>query len=219
MILKKIKLLILQIPFVRIRFYRKRYKISNQTKLNYCYINAPKGNPLSTDNTIIGEPKSSGANPVRINIKHSGKLTLKEASFLRGGCKIFINGKGSVIIGKKSYVNWDSTVATGGNAKIEIGDNCAIAWNTSIIAYDFHVFNDQNYSDDILIGNNVWIGANVTILKGTKIGDGCVVAANSLIKGGDFPKNSLIVGAPAKVVKNDISWRNLTRNEKMAIEL
>ena len=50
------------------------------------------------------------------------------------------------------------------------------------------------------IGNNVWIGENVVILAGTLIGDGCIIGANSVLKG-KYGKNEIIVGAPAKAVK------------------
>ena len=52
----------------------------------------------------------------------------------------------------------------------------------------------------INIGNNVWIGINAIILKGTKIGDHSIVGAGSVVKG-EFPPYSLIIGNPAHLVK------------------
>lgn len=54
----------------------------------------------------------------------------------------------------------------------------------------------------IKVGNNVWIGAAVTILKGANIGSGSIVAANSVVLSGDYHENSLIAGNPARVVKS-----------------
>jgi acetyltransferase-like isoleucine patch superfamily enzyme len=51
---------------------------------------------------------------------------------------------------------------------------------------------------EIVIGDRVWVGDGAVILAGTRIGDGCVVGANSVVKG-TFPAGSLIVGAPARV--------------------
>lgn len=56
-------------------------------------------------------------------------------------------------------------------------------------------------SAPIIIGDNVWIGANTTILKGVEIGSGCVIAAHSVVTAGVYPANSLIAGVPAKVIK------------------
>ena len=55
-------------------------------------------------------------------------------------------------------------------------------------------------SDDVVIGNNVWIGENVVILAGTTIGDGCVIGANSVVKG-KYNRNEMIAGVPAHVIK------------------
>ena len=51
----------------------------------------------------------------------------------------------------------------------------------------------------IVIGNNVWIGLNAIILKGSVIGDNSVVTAGSVVKG-VFPNNALIQGNPAQNV-------------------
>lgn len=52
----------------------------------------------------------------------------------------------------------------------------------------------------IKIGNGCWIGAKTTILDGTEIGDGCVIAAGAVVSG-KFPKNVVIGGIPAKIIK------------------
>lgn len=217
MLIKRFKHFLFGFSDIRNKIYRKRFSIDDQTALNHCFLNGPKGNSIELTNAIVGEKKVTGASAVRVHIKHQGRLILKKKAFVRAGCKFLINGKGSISMGEGSYVNWDSTLATGGRAKIEIGENCAIAWNTSIIAYDFHVFNDQHYAEDILIGDNVWVGANATILKGVTIGENSVVAANSIVVKGNYPENSLIAGSPAKVIKQDISWRNLTIEEKRGL--
>ncbi len=66
-------------------------------------------------------------------------------------------------------------------------------------------FRDWKYSDNkpILIGNNVWIGANSRILKGVNIGDNSIVASASVVTK-DVPKNCIVAGNPAKIVKKDI---------------
>lgn len=53
----------------------------------------------------------------------------------------------------------------------------------------------------IVLGNNIWVGAKVTFLDGCEIGDNSVVAAGAVVTG-KFPKNSIIGGVPAKVIKN-----------------
>ena len=55
-------------------------------------------------------------------------------------------------------------------------------------------------SAPIEIGNKVWIGESVIILKGVRIGNGCVIGAGSIVKH-DIPENCIALGSPAKVVK------------------
>jgi len=88
---------------------------------------------------------------------------------------------------------------------IQIGDNCVIAAGVNIIDSNGHQVNSSNRTigrDDpqpIVIGNNVWIGLNAIILKGSVIGDNSVVTAGSVVKG-VFPDNALIQGNPAQNV-------------------
>lgn len=91
-------------------------------------------------------------------------------------------------------------------SEIIIGDNCVIAAGVNIIDSNGHIVISSNRTigrDDpksIIIGNNVWLGVNTIVLKGSTIGDNSIVSAGSVVCGGDYPKNSLIQGNPAKVV-------------------
>lgn len=100
---------------------------------------------------------------------------------------------------------------------IFIGENTCIGGNCKILDNDFHpieveernkLLNDPNGGDselvqgrEIRIGKNCFIGCNSIILKGTVLGDGCVVGAGAIVCG-KFEDNCVIVGNPAKVIKN-----------------
>lgn len=56
------------------------------------------------------------------------------------------------------------------------------------------------FSKPVIIGRNVWIGENTVILSGTEIADGCIVGANSVVRG-IFNKTGIIAGNPAKYIK------------------
>jgi acetyltransferase-like isoleucine patch superfamily enzyme len=93
---------------------------------------------------------------------------------------------------------------------IRIGDSCAISWGVTIIDDDHHKLVTSSLKQDagnkgVHIGNKVWIGCNVTILKNTSVGNNSVIAAGSVVKG-DFPDNCLIAGNPAKIVKQPVNW-------------
>jgi len=90
---------------------------------------------------------------------------------------------------------------------IEIGSNVNITEGVTILThgYDWSVLKVK-YGDvlgsagKVVIGNNVFIGMNTTILKGVTIGDNCIIGAGSILTGGIYPDNSVIVGQPAKVL-------------------
>jgi acetyltransferase-like isoleucine patch superfamily enzyme len=56
------------------------------------------------------------------------------------------------------------------------------------------------FGKEVIIGDNVWIGGNATILPGTTIGDNCVIGAGSVVTK-SIPHNSLAVGNPARVIR------------------
>lgn len=81
-----------------------------------------------------------------------------------------------------------------------------------ILDTDYHpIYNKSNmqrinHDKEIHIGDKVWIGANVTILKGTNIGNNIVVGASSLVAGNLLAENSIYSGNPIKIIKKDIVW-------------
>lgn len=90
--------------------------------------------------------------------------------------------------------------------KIKIGKNCVIAAGVNILDSNGHELISTNRTNhqadtpkDIIIKENVWIGLNSVILKGTIIGNNCVIGANSVVKG-VFEDNSLIQGNPAVLI-------------------
>ena len=99
---------------------------------------------------------------------------------------------------------------------IEIGDNCVMAAGITIIDSNAHQVNSLNRTKGqdtpkgIKIGNNVWIGLNAIILKGTEIGDNCVVGAGSVVKG-VFAPNSIILGNPA-VCTGNVKFEGIKSN-------
>lgn len=100
--------------------------------------------------------------------------------------------------------------------RIKIGENTCIGGNCKILDNDFHpieveernkLLQDMSGGDsdlipskEIKIGKNCFIGCNSIILKGTVLGDGCVVGAGAVVCG-KYEDNSIIVGNPAKVIR------------------
>lgn len=90
--------------------------------------------------------------------------------------------------------------------KVHIGKDTRISRNVQIWDDDAHkMVAGSDKSHEVIIGNHVWIGAGVIILKGVHIGDGAVVAAGAVVNH-DVPAGCLVGGVPAKVLKSNIEW-------------
>lgn len=98
----------------------------------------------------------------------------------------------------------------------QIGRNVEFIMNganhqmNSVSTYPFYIFKgweqdppkkeDLPYKGDTVIGNDVWIGQNVTFLPGAHVGDGCIIGANAVVAS-DIPPYSVAVGNPARVIR------------------
>lgn len=123
------------------------------------------------------------------------------------GSYIQVGSNATLKIGN-SFINREVKIIC--NKNISIGDGCIIAMGTVIRDNDGgnHEILSQDYvnSKPVKISNHVWIGENVMILKGVTIGEGAIVAAGALVTK-DIPPHCLVMGAPAKVVRENIEWK------------
>ena len=129
------------------------------------------------------------------------------------GCYLTANLGAEIFVGTNSYISSD--VIINSRKKVTIGRNVMIGQEVRIMDYDAHdIFSLNNYISApslntpkaIIIEDNVWIGARVTILKGVTLGRGSIIGANSCVTS-DIPPNSIAVGSPARVVKEGIEWK------------
>lgn len=106
-------------------------------------------------------------------------------------------------IGENFYANHNLIILDANQVKF--GDNVFIAPNCGFYTAGHPLNAEQRnkgleYAKPIEVGNNVWIGGNVVVLPGVKIGDNSVIGAGSIVTK-DIPANSVAVGNPCKVIK------------------
>ena len=82
--------------------------------------------------------------------------------------------------------------------RISVGHNSVIGFNTTILAHEYLI--DEYRIGDVVIGDNVMIGANTTILPGVIIGDGAVVSAATLVHK-DVPAGAFVGGNPMQLLR------------------
>ncbi|WP_257895141.1 acyltransferase [Croceibacter atlanticus] len=129
------------------------------------------------------------------------------SDFKFNGENIIFYGEGEIEIGENSYIGSYSTIQTSKNCIVQIGDNCSISHNvrmytsSNIPDQDFNLTKSKEKTyGDIVIGNGVWIGANVFINPGINIGNNAVIGANSVVTK-DIKENSIVGGVPAKLIR------------------
>lgn len=104
-------------------------------------------------------------------------------------------------IGEGTYVNYGSSISAA--RSVEIGANCMIGQYAIIMDSDYHDALDHiapGQAQPVVIEDNVWLGARVTVLRGSRIGQGAVVGAHSVVTS-EIPARCLALGVPARVVR------------------
>jgi len=108
-----------------------------------------------------------------------------------------------ISFGSNTYINNSLSIIS--EKKISIGSNVLIGYNCSISDSNFHDLNKNNRSntdpnpEGVIICDKVFIGNNVTILKGVTIGENSVVATGAIVTK-SFPNDVIIGGCPAKII-------------------
>jgi len=208
LILKKCIFIFLDSLGIFLSFFSKIFNLINflyihiyssyiKNRLGKCGDNLRTKFPLY----LIGENKISIGNNFtsfrRNRIEVFGKILEKD-----------YNGK--LIIGDNFSMNDDCHIAC--INKITIGNNVLFASKIFITDHFHGEINKENFlkppylrplysKGEVIIKDNVWVGESVVILPGVTIGENCVIGANSVITK-SFPKNSIIGGNPAKLIRS-----------------
>ena len=190
--------------------------------LSYC---CQVDTKIGKSSQILGGVKANGKNE-KIKIGNHTTLT---------GCKfMFMGNHNEVTIGDhvrlRNIVFWieddnnkitigDGTTMEGNTqlaacegTNIIIGKDCMLARNINMRTTDSHPIVDSsgnriNPAADIKIGNHVWVGTQVLILKGAYVPENCIIGACSLVTSSKAKcENSIYCGIPAKLVRQGINW-------------
>lgn len=166
-------------------------------KFGYSYVGFSRP---SIDNSLIVIEKQG---------KSSGKLYINGYFFLGAGSRLNIGPIGCVHTGENFKVSCLSKIIC--SSSIIFGNNCLISWECLFMDSDSHkLFKDGkviNDSKQILIGNDVWIGARSTILKGASIPNNSVIGCCSLVTKNLPNQNSVYAGFPAHIIHESIEWK------------
>lgn len=138
---------------------------------------------------------------ISLNRLDNSQITINPNCTFRGNDYLRTVKTGELTIGKNCFFNLNVSITC--MDRITIGSNCKFANNCVLVDHDHDYKNDlsQFVTAPIVIEDNVWLGANVVVLKGVTIGRGAVIAAGSIVSK-DVPPNTVLVDKREKHLIN-----------------
>lgn len=139
---------------------------------------------------------------IRVVLFKGATLKVQEFLMTDGPLYIKCTDNANITIGKRCFFNHNCSITAA--EQVVIGDHCYFANNLVIVDHDHqvkeHKITGDLVSAPVVIGENVWCGANVTILKGVHIGNGAIIAAGAVVTK-DVEAHTVYGGIPAKRIK------------------
>lgn len=165
-------------------------------------------------NNLVQIGKGSMIHKCRIRIRgNHNTIVIGEDCKIMKNCSFWILGNNcSIILGNHVTMQHSNHFqASEDGMSITVGNDCMFSNNIIVRTSDNHGIFDAdtkqrlNEADHVKIGNHVWIAPNSRIYKGSNIEDGVIVGSNTLVTK-RVPSNTLVVGMPSHVVKENVVW-------------
>lgn len=177
---------------------------------------------IGENNIVISEEKCTLLNS-RILFRGDNNILIIKSIYIK---LIATFGSDSVLFIDKNVSMTNSiTVHLAEGEDVLIGKNCMFASLIKIFNTDLHpIFSREtgervNLARTTIIGDDVWLCDNVTVIKGAYIPNGSVIGTFSVVTGFLPVENSIYAGNPAKLIKSNIVWtRTLLQNNKKIIK-
>lgn len=183
----------------------------------HCYILPVRGSRIEFHKTAklilhghlyLNINKYPGSNAeCYLRLRKRAEMTVNGDVHLFYNATIEVRNGARLSIGKTLVINSGAVILC--SYKMTIGSGCLFARSAMILDSDHHRIldddgNTTNDPEEVIIGDNVWFGINSTVLKGSKIENGSVVGANSLITG-TIKEHTLMVNKPPREFSK-INW-------------
>jgi acetyltransferase-like isoleucine patch superfamily enzyme/acyl carrier protein len=159
---------------------------------------APKSRSILTSGPGA-RPRLQG----RADIGGGGKILIGNGFAMRSRpvrSHIFASPGAVITIGNNVQISYGAAIAAA--REVEIGDNCSFGPFVVIMDNDFHKVGDRHAAGEVApvhIGSRVSVGARVTILRGSVIGDDVHITSGSMVSG-VLPKGAAVSGVPARII-------------------
>lgn len=192
-------------PFVN----KIRGKVKLDVGLSYMKGCTLSGGP---GNTLVVEDYAWLTN-CRFHMEGTGNTVIIGPWCRCDNADFWIEDSGNTItLGEHTALRGDIQLAAMEGTSITVGRDCLFSRSIRIRTGDSHSLLDKttgkriNPSRSVTIGDHVWVGTEVTVLKGTTVPEGCVVGARSLLCKEYPTAYSVLAGVPAREVRQNVDW-------------
>lgn len=218
--LKSIKSIVVKLPFLvdiilsiqklpTYDFFHKRLRIKS---LGGGYVRLHKFIKGRNNYMEIGRNCNLYGTSIHV-VGNNNKIIFNDGCIVGKNCSFWMEGDNiTIIVGASTtFTHTVHFCAQENNSTIVVEEDCMFSNNIIVRTSDSHPIYDIitqeriNPAKNVFIGKHVWIAPNSKIMKGAKIGDNSIVGSNTIVTN-DVPENSLVVGAPYKIVKSNINW-------------
>lgn len=145
-----------------------------------------------------------------LHIGKGGRLIVEGTARLGQGIRLWIDSGSAIRLGDDFYCNKNCFLRAC-DADIRFGKEVLLGWDIEVNTTDGHQLMVAGVAHpnhaDICVGHHVWIASHVIVGKGAVLPDDTVVAARSLVNAKFIETKTLIGGTPAKVLKQDVTWK------------
>jgi acetyltransferase-like isoleucine patch superfamily enzyme len=196
-------------PLALVRFMRANHMLTigyGRLLVRWVLLKLRFGRRLQTDGICFICPG------VKLEIGRRATLRIGRWAWIGQGGKIRVH-EGEVSIGAKTVIGQECTISA--FQHVSIGRECIFADRVMLIDFDHGVTEVERpirlqgiYKRDVSVGNNVWMGYGACVLRGVTIGENSVVGTSSVVTT-DFPANSVLAGAPARLIRKREAPRSM----------
>lgn len=166
-----------------------------------------KGSKLVINKQLVLEQWMKGNESISLELGNSSTCIFDNQFTIGNGVRLYVADQATLLI---KGVNTETGSGITANSIVmvkkylELGYDSIVAWDTFLTDCDWHGIYGKEAVLDTIVGDHVWIGVGCKVLKGANIGANSIVTSLSVVLAGEYPKQSLLTGAPARISKTDI---------------
>lgn len=141
-----------------------------------------------------------------------GEIIISGSQTCINNTRLYTRGRGCLISVDSDFSMQGGTIQSVEAKPVRIGSHCMFSGDIEILSGDFHpIFKAGsieviNKGEEVVVEDNVWLGAHVRLLKGTYIPSHVIVGNSSLVSKKLTEMNSIYAGIPAKLLKTGVDW-------------